>query len=143
MQFPPSWMFVNVRIIFANDQPGRQINKPIAWTWEYSGQNAYTDDLKYLKYLAPNDALHLDGPVQEDETTVTCNTQGRGEKCIQGVGGKTKGKVPVDKPRRRRETNVNLNLKYVHCEDVDLTYLAQDRKKWQAFVSKLMYLQVP
>jgi len=56
---------------------------------------------------------------------------------------KPNGKVPVDKPRRRRETNINLNLKYVHCEDVDLMYLAEDRNKWQAFVSKLMYLQVP
>jgi len=56
-----------VRIIFANDQPGRQINKPIAWTWGYSRQNGYTDVLKYLKYLTPNtftictsDTLHLE-----------------------------------------------------------------------------------
>jgi len=55
---------------------------------------------------------------------------------------KPKGKVPLYKPRRRRETNINMNLKYIHCEDVDLMCLAQDKSKWQAFVSKLMYLQV-
>jgi hypothetical protein len=55
---------------------------------------------------------------------------------------KPKGKAPLDKPWRRRETIINMNLKYVHCEDVDLTYVARDRSKWQDFVSKLMYLQV-
>ena len=74
-----SWSFllpgcscVNIRIIFANDRPGRQINKPIDCTSAYSRQNAYTNDLKYLSAsYTPNsftvcasDTLHLVGQIR-------------------------------------------------------------------------------
>jgi hypothetical protein len=39
-----------------------------------------------------------------------CGTHGRGEKSVQGLGRKTKGRRPLGRPRRRWEDGIKLIL---------------------------------
>jgi len=57
--------------------------------------------------------------------------------------GKTKGKRPLGRPRRRWEDNIKINLQEVGCGAVDWIELAHDRDGWRAFVNVVMNRQVP
>ena len=57
--------------------------------------------------------------------------------------GKTDGKRPLGKPRRRWVNNIRMDLQEVGCRYVDWTGLAQDRDSWRTVVSVVMNLQVP
>jgi len=48
----------------------------------------------------------------------TCNTYGRNERCIQGLGGET-GRRPLSRPRRRWEDNIKVDLQEVGCGDME------------------------
>jgi hypothetical protein len=55
--------------------------------------------------------------------------------------GKTDGKRPLGRPRRRWEDNIKMDLREVgrrHRIDV-----AQDRDRWRAFVKAVMNLRFP
>jgi len=41
------------------------------------------------------------------------STYGEEEKCIQGFGGKPKGKKPFGRPRHRWEDNINMDIQEV------------------------------
>ena len=43
--------------------------------------------------------------------------------------GKTEGKRPLGRPRRRREDNIKMDLREVGCEGVDWIELAKDRDR--------------
>jgi hypothetical protein len=65
-------------------------------------------------------------------------------RCVYRVlMGKTGGKRPLGRPRRRWEDNIKIELQEVGCGSVDWLELAQDRGRWRAFVSAVMDLQVP
>ena len=57
--------------------------------------------------------------------------------------GKTEGRRPMGRPRRRWEDNIETNLQEMGCGGTDWIDLAQDRDRWRALVSALMNLQVP
>jgi hypothetical protein len=57
--------------------------------------------------------------------------------------GKSEGKRPLGRPRRRWEDNIKMDLEEVVCEGVDWIELAQDRERWQALVNAVMNLLVP
>ena len=57
--------------------------------------------------------------------------------------GKTEGKRPLGRPRRRWEDNIRMNLQEVGCGGVDWIELAQDRDRWRAVVNAVMNLRVP
>ena len=56
--------------------------------------------------------------------------------------GKPEGKRPLGRPRRRR-VDIRMDLQEVGCGYVDWIGLAQDRDRWQTFVSAVMNLRVP
>ena len=62
---------------------------------------------------------------------------------IQGFVGKTEGKRPLGRPRRRWEDNIKLYLWEVGCGGMDWIELAQDRDRWRALVNAVMNLRVP
>ena len=57
--------------------------------------------------------------------------------------GKTEGKRPLGRPRRRWEDNIKLDLEEVGRGCGDRMGLAQDRDKWWALVSTVMNFGVP
>jgi hypothetical protein len=57
--------------------------------------------------------------------------------------GRTKGKRPLGKPRRRWEDNFKMDLREKGIEGANWIWLAQDRVQWWVFVSMVMNLQVP
>jgi len=57
--------------------------------------------------------------------------------------GKTEGKRPLVRPRRRWEDNIKMDLQEVGCGSMDWIELAQDRDRWRGIVNAVMNLRVP
>jgi hypothetical protein len=57
--------------------------------------------------------------------------------------GKSEGKRPLGRPRRRWVYNIRMDLQEVGCGYVDWFGLAQDRDRWRTLVSAVMNLRVP
>jgi hypothetical protein len=49
--------------------------------------------------------------------------------------GKPEGKIPLGKPRSRRDDNIKINLKGTGWEGVDRIHVAQERDRWRALVN--------
>jgi hypothetical protein len=56
--------------------------------------------------------------------------------------GKSTGKRPIGRPRRRSEDNIRMNLTEIIWEGVDWMHLAQGRDQWQALMNAVMYILV-
>jgi len=54
--------------------------------------------------------------------------------------GKTEGKRPLGRARRRWEDNIKMDLEEVGCGGMDWIDLAQDRDSWRALVNVVMKL---
>ena len=66
--------------------------------------------------------------------------EGRGVHRI--LVGKPEGKRPLQRPRRRWEDNIKMDLKEVGGGCGDWMELAQDRDSWRALVSMVMNFRV-
>jgi hypothetical protein len=67
----------------------------------------------------------------------------RGEVYTGSCWGKPEGKRPLERPRRRWEDNIKMDLQEMGCGGMDWIELAQDRDRWQALVNTGMELRVP
>jgi hypothetical protein len=56
--------------------------------------------------------------------------------------GKPEGGRPLERPRRRWEDNINMDLREVGWGGMDWINLAQDRDRWRALVNTVMNLRV-
>ena len=56
---------------------------------------------------------------------------------------KPEGKRSLERPRRRWEDNIKMDLQEVGCGGMDWIELAQDRDRWPALVTVVMNLRVP
>jgi len=70
-------------------------------------------------------------------------TYGESRGVYRILVGKSEGKRPLGKPRRRWENNINMDLQEMGCEDMDWIDVAQNRNRWRAIVNVVMNLQVP
>jgi hypothetical protein len=67
--------------------------------------------------------------------------EGRG---VYGVlVGSPEGKRLLERPRRRWEHNIKINLGEIGIDGTNWIRLAQHRVQWRVFVSTLMNLRVP
>jgi len=66
----------------------------------------------------------------------------RGETCTGFWWGKTEGKGPLGRPRRRWEDNIKIYLQEVGCGDMDWIVLAQDSNMQRALVKAVMNRRV-
>jgi hypothetical protein len=57
--------------------------------------------------------------------------------------GKTEGKRPLGRPRRRWVDNIKMDLRKIGWDGRDWIELAQDRDQWRALVNMVMNLRVP
>jgi hypothetical protein len=67
--------------------------------------------------------------------------EGRGVYSI--LVGKSEGKRPLGRPRRRWEYNIKMVLQEVGCGGMDWIELAQNRDRWRALMNAVMNLRVP
>ena len=72
-----------------------------------------------------------------------CGAYGEERVVHRVLVGKTEGKRPLGKPRRRWEDNIKIDLQEVGGDCGDWMELAQDRDRWRALVSTVMNLGVP
>ena len=68
---------------------------------------------------------------------------GEGRGVHRVLVGKPEGKKPLERPRRRWEDNINMDLQEVGGGCGDWMELAQDREMWRALVSTVINLGVP
>jgi hypothetical protein len=57
--------------------------------------------------------------------------------------GKTEGRRPLGRPRRRWLDNIRMDLVEVGWGDVDWSGLTQDRGRWRALVNSVLNLRIP
>jgi hypothetical protein len=67
--------------------------------------------------------------------------------CIHGVYrvlvGRPECKRPLERPRRRWDFNIKLDLREIGTDGANWIQLAQDRIQWRAFVNTVMNVRVP
>jgi hypothetical protein len=68
---------------------------------------------------------------------------GEGRGVHRVLVGKPEGKIPLERPRRRWEDNIKMELQDVGGDCGDWMERAQDRDRWRAFVSTVMNFRVP
>ena len=72
-----------------------------------------------------------------------CGAYGWGEGVYRVLVGKSEGKRPLGRPRRRWVDNIRMYLQDVGCGYMDWLGLAQDRDRWRTLVSVVMNFRVP
>jgi hypothetical protein len=63
-------------------------------------------------------------------------------KVYKVLVGKPEGRRPLGRPRHRWEGGIRMDLREIGLGSVDWIQLAQDRDRWRAVVSEVMYLRV-
>jgi len=67
--------------------------------------------------------------------------EGRG--MYRVLVGKSEGKRPLGRPRRRWEDNIKMDLQEMACGGMDWIELAQDRDRLRALLNAVINLRVP
>jgi hypothetical protein len=67
--------------------------------------------------------------------------EGRG--AYRVLVGRPEGNRPLERPRRRWEDNINMDLQKVGWGGLNCIALAQDRDRWRVLMNTLMNLRVP
>jgi hypothetical protein len=72
---------------------------------------------------------------------MACMGEGRGDYRV--LVGKPESKRPLERPRRRWEDNMKLDLREIGIYGANWIRLAQDRVQWRGFVNMVMNFRVP
>jgi hypothetical protein len=56
--------------------------------------------------------------------------------------GRPEGKKPLERPRRRWEDNIKMDLREIGIDGANRIPLAQDRVQWRDFVNTVMIVRV-
>jgi hypothetical protein len=68
---------------------------------------------------------------------------GEGRVVCRVLVGRTEGKRPLGRPRRRWEDNIKLDLREIGIDGANWIQLAQNRVQWRPCVNTVMNLRVP
>jgi hypothetical protein len=68
---------------------------------------------------------------------------GKGRDVYRVLVGKPQCKRPLERPRRRWEDNIKMDLREIGIDGANLIQLAQDTVQWRAYVNTVMNLRVP
>ena len=72
-----------------------------------------------------------------------CSAYGDRKGVFRVLVGKSEGKSPLGRPRRRWEDNIKMGFREVRCGCREWIELAQDRESCRALVSAVLKLRVP
>jgi hypothetical protein len=89
-----------------------------------------------------SNAYRAGDELEKNEMGGACSTDG-GRVVYRVVVGKSEGKRPLGRPRRRWDDNIRTDLQEAGCGCEDWIGLAQDRDRWRALVSAARNLRVP
>jgi hypothetical protein len=67
---------------------------------------------------------------------------GEGRNVYRVLVGKPEWKIPLERPRRRWEDGIKMDLREIGLGGVEWIQLAQDRYRWRAVVNSVMNLRV-
>jgi hypothetical protein len=67
---------------------------------------------------------------------------GEGRNLYRVVVRKPEGKRPLERPRRRWEGGIKMDLGEIGWRSVEWIHLAQDRDRWRAVVNAVMNLRL-
>jgi hypothetical protein len=67
---------------------------------------------------------------------------GEGRNVYRVLVGKPEGKRLLERPRRRWEDGIRMDLREIGCGGTGWIHLAQDRDRWRALVNTVMNLRV-
>jgi hypothetical protein len=70
-------------------------------------------------------------------------SMGEGRGVYRVLVGRPEGKRPLERPRRKWEDNIKLDLREIGIDGANLIRLAQDRVRWRNFVNTVINLRVP
>jgi hypothetical protein len=73
----------------------------------------------------------------------TCGTHGERRGAYRVFVGRPEGKRSLERPRRRWEDNIKMDLREIGIDRANWIRLAQNRVQWRAFVNTVMNLGVP
>jgi hypothetical protein len=73
----------------------------------------------------------------------TCGTHGEGRSVYELLIGRSKVKRLLERPRRRWDDNIKMDLREKGIDGANCIRLARDRVQWRAFVNTGMNLRVP
>jgi hypothetical protein len=118
----------------------RRISEPKRDEAMRGWRELHNEELRNL-YASPN--IIKNEQVMEDEMDKPYNTNGGDEDCREDIGGKSRRKRPLGRPRHRLEDNIKMDLREIGWGDIDWIDLTQDRDQWRAFVNMVMNLRVP
>jgi hypothetical protein len=65
--------------------------------------------------------------MKENEVGRACGMHGRGDKRVQDFTGKAGRKRPLERPRRRWENGIEMDLREIGWGRLEWIHLAQDR----------------
>jgi hypothetical protein len=68
---------------------------------------------------------------------------GEGRGVYRLLVGRPEGKRPLERPRRRWEDNIKMDLREIGIDGGNWIQLAQDRVQWRTCVNTVMNLRVP
>ena len=97
------------------------------------------EELNYL-YSSPNIVRVIKSRRMRWEGHVARMEEGRGVHKV--LVGKTEGKSPLERPRRRWEDNIKMDLQEVVRGCGDCMELAQDRGRWRALLITVMNFRI-
>jgi hypothetical protein len=78
----------------------------------------------------------------DDEMDRACSTNGEKKNAYRILMGKSEGKRPLGRPRRRWVYNIKMDLREIGRDGIDWIDLAQDRDQWRALENTIMNLRV-
>jgi hypothetical protein len=84
----------------------------------------------------------LNDQIKEDEIGRACSTHGEKRNACRILVGKPDGKRPLERPRRRREDDIRIDLIEIGWGGVDWIDLTTDRDQWGALVNAVINFRV-
>jgi hypothetical protein len=99
------------------------------------------DDELHSLYSSPNIVRVIKSRKMRWAGHVALMGEGRG--VYRVLVGRTEGKRPLGRPRRRWEDNIKMDVREKGIDGANWIRLAQARFQWRAFVNTVMKLRIP